>query len=264
MNATIALPLSSLPPTLRREELQSSSPVVDVAAACAAGTVEETLSGMKEFTCVKPGCGAVFTAFMRGLCPACYESALELEIHKKSGPLQFNKTFPPRAIAATSSMTGPALAKARDLLPRLRGTDPRTRGCLLIVLGDRGTGKTVMATYWAGMIGTGRYVKVTDLFRAVRGTFASDSKTTEAEILQTYEKADFLVIDEAQERKKDSEWESVLLTNLIDKRYDRFKPTAIIANLAESAVDEYLGASIVSRATRSGGGLVVCDWPPYA
>jgi len=264
MNPTVALPLSSLPHCLRREELPASSHVVDVASACTAGTVQETLSGMKKFTCVKPGCGAVFTAFLGGLCPTCYESALESEMRKKAGGLSCFKTFPPRAIAATSSMTGPALSKARDLLPRLRGTDPRTRGCLLIVLGDRGTGKTVMATYWAGMLGTGRYVKVTDLFRAVRGTFSSDSKTTEAEILQTYEKADFLVIDEAQERKKDSEWESVLLTNLIDKRYDRFKPTAIIANLAEAAVDEYLGASIVSRATRSGGGLVICDWPPYA
>ncbi len=264
MNPTAALPLSSLPTSLRREELPAPLPLVEVATACDAGAVEQTLSGMKQFTCIKSGCGAIFTAFLGGLCPTCYEAALESEIRTKSGPLQFNKTFPPRAIAATASMTGPALEKACDLLPRLRGTDPRTRGCLLIVLGDRGTGKTVMATYWAGMLGTGRYVKVTDLFRAVRGTFSSDSKTTESEILQTYEKADFLVIDEAQERKKDSEWESVLLTNLIDKRYDRFKPTVIIANLAETAVDEYLGASIVSRANRSGGGLVVCDWTPYA
>jgi DNA replication protein DnaC len=101
---------------------------------------------------------------------------------------------------------------------------------VVILLGDRGTGKTVMATYLAGMLGTGMYIKACDLFRKIRGTFGSDSKLTEADVLRPFETCEFLVIDEAQERKKDSDWELVTLTNLIDKRYDRFKSTAIIAN----------------------------------
>lgn len=263
MNPMNALPLATLPDMLRPSETPST-PHATAADLAAPEIVEATLSGWREFTCVKPGCGATFTAFLGGLCPACYEAELEGEIRQKSGPLQFNKTFPKRAIADTAAMTGPALVKAKALLPLLRAEDPRTKGCILIFLGDRGTGKTVMATFLAGMLGTGRYVKVADLFRAVRSTFASDSKISEAEVLRNYETADFLVIDEIQERKKDSEWESVLLTNLVDKRYDRFKPTVLIANLKPEAIDEYLGASIVSRANRTGGGIVTCDWPPYA
>ena len=260
MNTTIALPLSQLPTSLRREE---RAPDKTIVTAAEAAVEPDTLSGMHECVCVNPQCRMTFTAFLGGLCPVCYEAELEGEIRRKSGPLQFSKTFPKRAIEDTARMVGPSLAKARSLIPLLRGDDPRTRGCVVILLGDRGTGKTVMATYLAGMLGTGMYVKACDLFRKIRGTFASESKLSEADVLRPFETCDFLVIDEAQERKKDSDWELVTLTNLIDKRYDRFKSTAIIANLQQEALDAYVGASIVSRANRTGGGVVLCDWEPY-
>ena len=254
MNTTTALPLASLPHALRQEETRASKPVAPMVEIIASQPPESLLFEERRRECVH--CGAWFVARAPGLCDACHEKMLETEL--RSGKGLFHHSFPMRAVRDTASMRGPGLDKARSVLPLLRNS-----GAILLVIGDRWTGKTVMATYWAGMLRGGRYVKACDLFRRIRSTFAKDSSLREWDVIKPYAEADFLVIDEVQERKKDSEFEMVTLTNLIDKRYDAMRRTVLIANLKEEALNEYLGASIISRAERSGGGIVGRDWPNY-
>lgn len=252
-NTTTALPLARLPHILREEERR------DIPTTSVSATLETPLAELfeeKNRQCVNARCGASFVGRAPGLCDACHAQMLETEL--RTGKGSFHSSFPPRAVKDTASMRGPALSKARALLPRLR-----SGGAIIIVIGDRWTGKTVLATYLAGMLRSGRYVKACDLFRRLRSTFSKDSALREWDVLKPYVETDFLVIDEVQERKKDSEFEMVTLTNLIDKRYDAMRRTLLIANLKEDALNEYLGASIISRAERSGGGIVVCDWPSY-
>lgn len=203
-------------------------------------------------------CGAVFTSFVNALCDDCVAREQEKLIQRGEAQMSLSRTFPVRAQSDIRSMRGPALDKARELLPRLQsGT-----GTILIVIGDRGTGKTVMATWWAARLGYGLYVKAFDLFLELRRTYHEGAKVREHEVMAKYRKAAFLVIDEAQDRKE-SEWEQTTLTNLVDKRYDAMLPTVIIANLKPDAIDACLGASIVSRAKRTGGGMVEAGWPAY-
>ena len=204
-------------------------------------------------------CSSLFVGFAVHLCDACQDALRAEQMRESQHKLEFSKSFPVRAREDTATMTGPALDKARVLLTLIKSG----KGPVIIAIGDRGTGKTVMATWLAGMLGFGLYTKAFDLFGEIRRTYADGAKTHESQIMRRYIDASFLVIDEAQERKE-SEWENTILTNLIDKRYDAMRPTLIIANLKEEALASCLGASTLSRARRTAGGLVHCDWPKYA
>jgi len=243
-----------LPPHTPGRHEAPSSAVTTLTEVIAAG--EESLLEMHSFVCKT--CKRLFVARFAGLCDVCLERELESELTQKGGKLTYLKTFPERAkkFIAEGRAGGPSIAKAKALLKLLRSN----QGPLIILIGDRGTGKTVMATWWAGMLGFGLYTKAFDFFAAVRKTY-HDSKVREHEVLDRYRKADFLVFDEAQERKE-SDWENMTLTNLVDKRYDALKPTVIITNLKQDALDAALGPSIIRRATETGG-IVDCNWKPY-
>jgi DNA replication protein DnaC len=220
-------------------------------------------------------CHKKYSGDMVNYCDSCNEKERQkeserAELSKKNRAEQMEKndepltkpcpkTFPRRAADDATRMSGPALKKAEEILPMI--SKPRL-GVILLVLGDRGTGKTVMATWLARQLGCGLYIKAADLFESLRATYAVNAKESEKVILDRYRKASFLVIDEIQERKE-SEWEQSILNNIIDHRYDNFLPTLIIANLKPTAIDACLGASIISRCKRTGGGIIECNWPPY-
>lgn len=252
-------PSSVLPPHALS---QAEQPALKEPAAASdllqAEQLNATLLDMRPQVCIRDGCGQTFTAPFRTLCPSCHEAEINRQVRQGQSQLQFAKTFPERAKLATRHMNGPAFQKACEILPILRQPG---RGAILILIGDRGTGKTVMATYWAGMLGHGLYTKAFDLFAAVKNTYHDSSKVREHEVLERYRRTDLLVIDEAQERKE-SDWENTLLTHLIDKRYDALKPTVIIANLKPEALDACLGPSIIRRVKETGA-LIECTWPPY-
>jgi len=154
---------------------------------------------------------------------------------------------------------GPALEKARELSGRVVAGD-----CLMLLLGDRGPGKTQMATCWAldrlraGKF-CGRYVKLYDLLIDIKGTW--HGKGSEETALDRYRRPGYLVIDEAHEMRG-HEFEHQYLTNIIDHRYDDRKATVIIANLSRADAESNMPASVISRCNEIGG-VIDCDWPSY-
>jgi DNA replication protein DnaC len=158
---------------------------------------------------------------------------------------------------------GPGFEKAADLLPKILQGD-----CLLLLVGDRGPGKTQMATWWAAeRMRAGKfpgwYRKTADLISEIKTTWNSGGKSigTEDDLLKKYRTAAFLVLDEFHERGS-SDWEARTLGNIIDHRYDNMLATVIIANMSEKEVRAQISQSIVSRAEETGG-MVVCDWSSY-
>jgi DNA replication protein DnaC len=158
---------------------------------------------------------------------------------------------------------GPGMEKAAELLPKILAGD-----CLLLLLGDRGPGKTQMATWWAaermraGKL-PGWYRKTADLISEIKVTWNAGGRSvgTEDDVLKKYRTAGFLVLDEFHERGS-SDWEARTLTNIIDHRYDNMLATVIIANMSEKEVRAQISQSIVSRAEETGG-MVICDWQSY-
>ena len=160
-------------------------------------------------------------------------------------------------------MSGPGLEKAQQLLPRILAGD-----CLLLLVGDRGPGKTQMATWWAAERLRARklagwYRKAADLISEIKTTWNTGGKSigTEDDVLKKYRTAAYLALDEFHERGS-SDWEARTLLNILDHRYDNMLATVIIANMSEAEVRAQINPSIVSRAEETGG-LVVCDWASY-
>lgn len=172
--------------------------------------------------------------------------------------------FPARHIETLERMKGPSLAKAKELWPKV------SRGGMIFLIGDRGPGKTQMATWMAWKFlcderSCGYYVKLADLYAELRGTWGRKDGKTEADILSRYFKVGFLVIDEAQERgssENDRDWCDRTLTNLIDHRYDAMLATVLCGNYSLEAYQQNIPAAIQSRLVEAGG-VVVCDWPSY-
>lgn len=171
--------------------------------------------------------------------------------------------YPKRHIQHIRSMHGEGLAKAKSLQERIKNGD-----CLLVLCGDRGPGKTQIATYWAHkrVISNkhpGQYLKAHDLIEAIKSSFDGDAKMkAEAkELLRKVKRTGFLVLDEFSELQG-TDWELRTLTNIIDHRYDNMLTTIIITNMKPAEAGKALGRSIWSRAEETGG-IVECNWPSY-
>ncbi|MEZ0275562.1 MAG: ATP-binding protein [Roseimicrobium sp.] len=131
------------------------------------------------------------------------------------------------------------------------------------ILGDRGRGKTVMATWLAEQrrlqhLNPGTYVRSHDLFATIRRAWHPQSKEDEWTVLERYRTTPLLVIDEFQERSE-SDWENRTLVNIVDHRHANMLPTILIANLSAKAFTESVGASLADRISQTGG-IVECGW----
>lgn len=167
--------------------------------------------------------------------------------------------FPLRHVTQLSeNLFGPGLEIMQEHAPRIVSGD-----ALLILVGDRGPGKTQIATCWAherqkAGKAPGRYAKCADLIGDIKASWKSGG---EQEILQKYRRTKYLVIDEFHE-KGASDWEARTLINLIDHRYDDMTATVLIANCDPDKVGEIINPSIIDRANQAGG-VIPCKWASY-
>jgi len=155
-------------------------------------------------------------------------------------------------------MTGKGMQKAMELEERATGQDS-----MLILCGDRGPGKTQIATYWASKVKNSRYFRAHDLMRAIRGEFSEDNydATKAKQTLYNAKTCTFLVLDEYSELAG-SEYDKRTLTNLIDHRYGEQLATVIITNTPIEQAPAEVGRSAWSRFEETGG-IVHCDWGSY-
>jgi DNA replication protein DnaC len=176
-----------------------------------------------------------------------------------------NARYPKRCVDEIGKLHGPAFVKANFIMERY----PRvlSSNFSAILCGPRGTGKTQMATLFAYhriLKGNypGIYIKVLDLLDDIKSTFG-DKKRTEQDAKNDYKTPSFLVIDEFQERAKER-WDTQILINLFDHRYDDGKSTIMIANCAadDNSLKEVFPQSILSRNEQTGL-IVDCSWPSY-
>lgn len=134
-------------------------------------------------------------------------------------------------------------------------------GGILILCGQRGTGKTLMAAALASSFGkTPLYFTARDLMNAIKGWLSLES------VSQIHNQAQLnscplLVIDELHERIGTG-YEDGELTHLVDKRYGSMIPTVLIVNLPAGELQRNLGASILSRTVETGA-IVELSWPSF-
>lgn len=175
-----------------------------------------------------------------------------------------NKTLDAFRTAGLSAGAAIALGHAEAYAVDFAGARAVGRG--LIFTGSPGTGKTHLAVgimhrvLEAGY--TARFAVVLDVMQAVKGTYRKDSAMTEAAVIETLTSPDLLVMDEIG-NQYGTEGEKIILSNVINTRYNAMKPTILLSNLAKDKLQAELGDRVIDRMREGGGRMVVFDWDSY-
>jgi hypothetical protein len=155
----------------------------------------------------------------------------------------------------------PTNVKWRGHLATARGA--MGKGVVLCLLGNRGTGKTLLATVLAlDAIRAGRsplYTSAMGFYRAIKASYGHSEG--EGKVIERFVSAPLLVIDELQVRGE-SAWADNLLTDVVDQRYGAMRDTVLVANQSPAEFAGAVGPSVEDRA-REGGGVLVFDWPSF-
>jgi len=155
------------------------------------------------------------------------------------------------------------------------------KGTIVVLYGNRGTGKTFMAYTLADHAEDypdpllpkpaenspdharpAIYRTAMGLFLELRNTFRKDSEESELDIMRNLQDAVLLVIDEIQE-KGETRWEDQKLTAIVDARYGAGRPTLLIGNYrTREEFESSVSPSIIDR-LNEGGGAIRCNWPSF-
>lgn len=142
----------------------------------------------------------------------------------------------------------------------------RAAGRGLIFCGTPGTGKTHLAVgimhrvLSAGY--TARFAIVLDAMQAIKGTYRKDSATSEAAVIEKLTAPDLLVLDEIG-NQYGTDAERIILSSVINARYNDMKPTILLSNLPKHELMRELGDRVVDRMREGGGRMVVFDWDSH-
>ncbi|OVZ73122.1 ATP-binding protein [Yersinia intermedia] len=133
--------------------------------------------------------------------------------------------------------------------------------------GSCGTGKNHLAVAMTKQIinehqDSVLLTSVMRITRAIKRTWQKDAEDTEDDIYHLYSSLDLLIIDEVGVQFG-SEAEKLILFEIINTRYENFKPTILISNLTISELAVIVGDRIVDRMTEGGGATLVFDWDSF-
>lgn len=179
--------------------------------------------------------------------------------------------LPERLRVCSFDTYAPVCQKSEDALKKCKEFAETFKGGGLVLLGAVGTGKTHLsiavckAGVKMGIIS--KFTTVTDIIRKVRATWNTNSTDTfgtpitEETIINEYSNADLLVIDEIGSQYG-SDSEKIIISEIINKRYNNMLPTIITGNVTLSQAKEYLGERAIDR-IKHGGKIISFDWESY-
>lgn len=143
--------------------------------------------------------------------------------------------------------------------------DHRKQGRGLLFIGPTGTGKSHLAIAIAKAVirngGTAVYATALDVFQIVKETFSGGSEMSERQAVAQFVTPDLLVIDEVGVQYETAA-ERVIMTNLIDKRYQSLRPTILLSNHSLPEIERVLGPRVGSRLAEVNE-VVRCTWDDW-
>jgi DNA replication protein DnaC len=135
----------------------------------------------------------------------------------------------------------------------------------LVLTGEAGTGKTLLASELAealirnfGM--TVRYCTVKQMIAEIQASYHTEGKTEEGEILK-FIQFDLLMLDEV-DIKRDTDASNLLLTEVINRRYNEGKPVVVITNQSIDKLADFVGSRVDDR-LRENSFVCTFDWPSF-
>lgn len=144
--------------------------------------------------------------------------------------------------------------------------DAMETGRCLVMIGGPGTGKNMLSALIcqdvAGQGFTALHTTAMKLVRRVKESWGKGSEETESQAIRNFTLPDLLVVDEIGVQFG-SQAEQIILTEIINDRYEAMRPTIIISNLTVPQLEEILGKRVVDRFYESGGRVLVFNWQSY-
>ena len=132
----------------------------------------------------------------------------------------------------------------------------------MIMVGGVGTGKTLLASAIIDSLADEnkcKIIKVIDLIRLLKATWANDGESTEEEIIKYYCKLDLLILDEVGSQFG-SDTEKLFIFDIIDGRYQNMKQTILISNLDIDGIKNVIGERCVDRLREGVGAMIAFNW----
>jgi len=237
------------------------------------------------FTCEKHG--EFYTEFVfignrwRGepICPACAKEAadekerrrllalgnaqLERKIKSSGIPKRFRgKTFDNYRVYSNNDAQKKALQVCRSYALNFKTV--MEKGTCLVLCGRPGTGKNHLVAAIANtLIASGPhtviFTRVYSAIMAIKETFRNDCATTERDVLSAFIGVDLLVLDEVGVQFN-SDYERMMLFEIINSRYDEVRPTILISNLNAKEAEQFVGERVWDRLFEDGGVVLPFDW----
>lgn len=189
-------------------------------------------------------------------CPRCLDVQLATEAHdrwkaERSTTLMTAATIPrkyvdQKFVASTPEQKG---VKHTTRLFRDFILGEPAWGAL-ILSGITGTGKTLLACDLAQSLIKNasrsiRYVTAKGMINEIQASYSSDSKTEEGEILR-FVQYEVLILDEI-DALADKENSRLLLTEVVNRRYNEQKPVIAISNQPLGDLAKFVGDRVHSR-----------------
>jgi DNA replication protein DnaC len=134
----------------------------------------------------------------------------------------------------------------------------------LILAGKPGTGKGHLAASIMNYLMPGSlpiYTTCLDMIRSVRDTWRKDSKHSETQVLQEYEDAALLIIDEIGVQYG-TDGEQTVIFDVLDRRYRQMRPTIFITNQDKAGFIQFIGERSFDRLKQTAK-WVSFDWASY-
>lgn len=129
-------------------------------------------------------------------------------------------------------------------------------GKCVVLYGTVGGGKTHLACGLANyLIDKGYYVVYSTLYdiaRQFKSTFSESSVHKETDIIRNFSSPELLIIDEVGVQYG-SETEKLILYEVINERYENFKPTLIISNHSLDEIEKLIGERVLDRLHENSG-----------
>lgn len=204
-------------------------------------------------------------------CPACLEDKVKAEQRAKDDArrregLMVTANLPPRYIGERFIAHTEAQKQARGVAKAFMDAAIEGNWCSLVLSGVTGTGKTLLATelaeaYMAKTTRTVKYATASNLTSEIRATYDGGGTKTEESEIRRFSEYGLLILDEI-DMMRGSDNDIMLLTEIVNRRYNAGKPVVVITNKSRETLAEFVGERIDDR-LYEGGFSIVFAWASF-
>lgn len=204
-------------------------------------------------------------------CPTCAQIKAKEEserqwIEERRATLHRIACVPSKYRGAKFDATTPEQKFVRSTVKAFRDAIAgKLQWAVLVLFGGVGTGKTLLASELAEalidrMSMSVRYCTAKQMISEIQTSYSDDTKSEEGEVLR-FLQYDVLILDEI-DAKPDRENANLLLTEVINRRYNEEKPVVVITNQPFDSLAKFVGDRVDDRLHEN---AYVCsfDWPSF-